>query len=102
MVIGRASWKTLALSLFFELGDEASADAIEAGQESAPEMLVAPEILAGFGVEDSEASIARRRDFVVIRDGVFGDVALIVDRAGLSTGEEDVAAFVRIGGKEED
>jgi hypothetical protein len=46
-----ASWKTLVLGLFFELGDEASADAIEAGQESAPEMLVAPEILAGFGVE---------------------------------------------------
>ena len=79
------------LSLFFELGDEASADTIEAGQESAPEMLVAPEILAGFGVEDSEVSIARRRDLVVVRDGVFGDVAVIVDRAGLSTGEEDVA-----------
>jgi hypothetical protein len=26
----------------------------------------------------------------------------VIDRAGLSTGEEDVAAFVRIGGKEED
>lgn len=90
------------LGLLFEFGDEAGADAIETGDETAPGVALAPEIGAGLRIDDGEISIARGRSFVVIGDRVFGDVATIIDGAGLSAGEKDVAAFVRVGGEKEE
>jgi len=87
---------------FLELGDEAGANAVEAGEESAPNVLVAPEIFRGFGIDDGEVGISSRSGLIVIGDGILGDVAVIVDRAGLSAGEENVAAFVWVGGEQED
>jgi hypothetical protein len=90
------------LGLLFQFGDKAGTNTIETGEEAAPEMLVAPEIFASLRVEKGEIGRASGRSFVVIGDGVFGDVTLVVDGAGLSAREQDVAAFVRVGGVKED
>jgi hypothetical protein len=90
------------LGLLFQFGDKAGTNTIETGEEAAPEVLVAPEIFASLRVENGEIGIASGRSFVVIGDGVFGDVPLVVDGAGLSAREQDAAAFVRVGGEKED
>lgn len=90
------------LGLLFQFGDKAGTNTIETGEEAAPEMLVAPEIFASLRVENGEISIANGRSFVVIGGGVFGDVTFVVDGAGLSAREQDVVAFVRVGGERED
>jgi hypothetical protein len=93
--------RNLVLGLLFEFGDEASTDTIETGEETAPDMFIAPEIVAGFRVEDGEIRRTSRGSFVVIGDGILGDVPCIVDRTGLAAREKDVAAFVRVGGEKE-
>lgn len=85
--------------MFFELGDEAGTDGIEAGEEAAPDMPVAPEIFAGGGVDDGEIGIADWRGFYVIGDRIFGDAAVLIDRASLATREEHIATAVWVGGE---
>ena len=40
--------------LFLEFGDQAGADAVKTGEESTPDVLVAPEIFAGLRVENGQ------------------------------------------------
>jgi len=40
--------------LFFEFGDQAGTDAVKSGEESTPDVLVAPEIFAGLRVENGQ------------------------------------------------
>jgi len=65
--------------LFLEFGDQAGTDAVKTGEESTPDVLVAPEIFAGLRVENGQIGIARGRGFVVIGDGIFRDMAAIID-----------------------
>ena len=65
--------------LFFEFGDQAGTDAVPTGEESTPDVLVAPEIFAGFRVENGQIGIPGGRGFVVIGDRIFGDMAAIID-----------------------
>lgn len=90
------------LGFLCEFGDEAGTDAVKAGEETAPGMLAAPEVFTSFWIDDGEIGVTGRRSLVVVGNLVLGDVAVFVDRTGLSTCEEDIAAFVRVGGEKED
>jgi hypothetical protein len=70
--------RNLVLGLLFQFGDKAGTNTVGTGEEAAPEMLVAPEIFASLRVENGEIGIASGRSFVVIGDGVFGDVTLVI------------------------
>ena len=86
----------LFLSLVFQFLDKAFPDAIAACEETTPHMFVTPEIVSSLGVNHRQVCVSHRRLFVVIRDGVFGDVA-VVSVASPATREDDVAAFVGVG-----
>ena len=61
-------------------------------------MLVAPKNVPRFRVNHRQICISCRRLLVVIGNGVFGYVT-VVHAACLATSEDDVASFVRVGGK---
>lgn len=65
-------------------------------------MPVAPEIVAGFGVDDRKIGVARGRGFGIVGDAILGNVTVIVDRARLVISENDVSAVIEIGGEEKD
>ena len=86
----------LFLSLVLQFLDKAFPDAIAACEETAPHMFVTPEIVSSLGVNHRQVRVSCGRLLVVIRDGVFGDVA-VVSVACPATREDDVAAFVGVG-----
>jgi hypothetical protein len=86
----------LFLSLVFQFLDKAFPDAIAACEETAPHMFVTPEIVSSLWVNHCQVCVSCGRLLVVIRDGVFGDVA-VVSVACPATREDDVAAFVGVG-----
>ena len=94
--------RNLVLGLLFQFGDKAGTNTIETGEETSPDMFIAPEIFARLWVEDGEIRGTSGGSFVVIGDGVFGDVTLVVDGTGLPASKQDVAAFVRVGREKED
>jgi hypothetical protein len=91
----------LFFGLVFEFLDQTCADAVETCEQTTPEMLGTPQIVAGLGVNHGQVGVSRRRLLAVIRNGVFGDVT-VVNGAGLATREDDVAALVRVGGEKKD
>jgi hypothetical protein len=93
---GLAFWSFL--TLVFQFLDETFPDAIETCEETAPHVLVTPEIVARFGVNHREVCVPCGRLLVVIRCGVFGNMT-IVNAACLATRQDNVAAFVGVGGE---
>ena len=67
----------LFLSLVFQFLDKAFPDTIAACEETTPHMLVTPEIVSSLGVNHRQVCVSCGRLLVVIRDGVFGDVAVV-------------------------
>ena len=89
------------LRLAFQFLDEALADAVETREKATPHMLTAPEVVSSFGINHGQVGIARRRQFVVVRNGVFGDMP-IVNAARLATSKDYAAALLGIGGEQKD
>ena len=86
----------LFLRLAFQFFHKALPDTVEPRQESAPQMLVAPEIVSSFGVYYGQAGESRGGLLVVIGHRIFRHVD-VLDAAGLATSEDDIATFIGIG-----
>ena len=80
-----------------QFADEASADTVESGKQAAPDVMIAPKIFAGVGVNDGKVGFAAGRGFRVGGDGIRGNAPIIVNGAGLPIGEENIAGVIRVG-----
>lgn len=88
--------------MLLEFLDEAGADAVETGEETAPDVFVAPENVAGLGIDDAEVGVAGWGSLGIIGNLVLRHAARCIDGTGLTVCEKDVAALIGIGGKKED
>lgn len=86
----------LFLRLAFQFFDKTLSDIVESRQESAPQMLVAPEIVSSLGFYYGQVGVSRGGLLVMVGHRIFRHVA-VLDAAGLATSEEDIATFIGVG-----
>jgi len=79
----------LFLRLAFQFFDKTLPDTVEPRQESAPKMLVAPEILSRFWVYYGQVGVSRGGLCIIVGHRIFRHVA-VLDAAGLATSEDDM------------